>query len=178
MTVSNEFSQSSGQADRYLILMRHAKSDWGNESVSDHDRTLSPRGQRDTPRMASWLQGLGRVPDLILSSSSERTRETVDLLLSTWNLSVEAHYTQSLYLASPDAILSSVIAHGRQAKTAMVVAHNPGMTYLVSSLAGQSMEMPTAAVAIFQTSQLEVDWAEMNSETRWKLIHFMRPKAL
>jgi phosphohistidine phosphatase SixA len=57
----------------------------------------------------------------------------------------------------------------------MVVAHNPGTAYLVSTLADKSMDMPTAAIAIFQYSLS--DWIEVDS-SRAELIAQMRPKAL
>jgi len=49
---------------RYLILMRHAKSDWGDESLSDHDRPLNRRGQRDNSRLATCTDGRQRLIDM------------------------------------------------------------------------------------------------------------------
>ena len=40
---------------RYFTIIRHAKSSWGVQGLSDHDRPLNDRGQRDAPRMARWL---------------------------------------------------------------------------------------------------------------------------
>ena len=34
-----------------LLILRHAKSDWGNSQMSDHDRPLNDRGKYDAPRM-------------------------------------------------------------------------------------------------------------------------------
>jgi len=164
--------------DRYLILMRHAKSDWGNASLSDHHRPLNARGKRDAPRMADWLSETGVVPDVILSSTSERTRETVDLMTSRWGREPKVAFDQSLYLSSPDTILSAISAMGGDAESLMVVAHNPGISYLVSALSGESIDMPTAAIAIFKTSRIDADWAEIVSDPEFQLVHFMRPKAL
>lgn len=161
---------------RFLILMRHAKSDWGDESLSDHDRPLNERGRRDSRRMAQWLEATDMVPDLILSSSSVRTRETVGLMTDQWTIEPIVTYCQSLYLATPEAILSAVRSDACDAGKLMVVAHNPGITHLVSSLSGQIVEMPTAAIAVFQLSM--VDWSELRPGTPMKLVHFMRPKAL
>ena len=58
----------------------------------------------------------------------------------------------------------------------MVVAHNPGMAYLASMLAGKGVDMPTAAIAVFQVTTSE--WCDLDSETPLELTHFMRPKAL
>ena len=41
---------------KYLILVRHAKSDWGNPSLRDFDRPLNERGKKDAPEMAGRLK--------------------------------------------------------------------------------------------------------------------------
>ena len=38
-----------------LLLVRHAKSDWGTPSLGDIDRPLNDRGKRDAPVMAQRL---------------------------------------------------------------------------------------------------------------------------
>ncbi|NNE00195.1 MAG: histidine phosphatase family protein [Pirellulaceae bacterium] len=159
-----------------LILMRHAKSDWSDGSLSDHDRPLNARGRRDTPRMANWLDQNDYRPDRILCSTAERTRETVALLCDTWSAEVDVADTQALYLASPDSILRTILDDGNDAKCLMVVAHNPGMTHLASVLADRSVDMPTAAVASFRVSADH--WYELNSDTEYQLLDFMRPKGL
>jgi phosphohistidine phosphatase len=162
--------------NKTLILMRHAKSDWGDSSLSDHDRPLNQRGQRDAPRMARWLSELDAVPDLILCSSAERTRQTVDLMTSRWDTSPTITYSQSLYLATPESILRTIVGDGCDSQVLMVVAHNPGTAHLVCELAGQSIEMPTAAIAIFSV-QIP-DWSKLRTSSPIELIHWTRPKAL
>ena len=44
-----------------LILLRHAKSDYP-DGVSDHERPLAPRGQRDAPRMGREIARRGLQP--------------------------------------------------------------------------------------------------------------------
>eukprot|EP00985_Skeletonema_marinoi_P013376 scaffold6613_cov158-Skeletonema_marinoi.AAC.3 len=69
-----------------LYLLRHAKSSWVNSSnINDYDRQLSPKG-----RVVAHVVGklLNRqdvdLPDIILASSSVRTRETLDLVMAAW----------------------------------------------------------------------------------------------
>jgi phosphohistidine phosphatase len=61
---------------RRLLIMRHAKSDWGTPGEPDFDRPLAKRGQRDAPRMGEWLRAQGLVPDLVLASPARRAQET------------------------------------------------------------------------------------------------------
>ncbi len=175
-TDKSESSRDPQVADRVLILMRHAKSDWGDESLPDHERPLNRRGKRDAPRMAAWLAGIDMVPDMILSSSSERTRETVTLMTEQWSTEPTTLFSQSLYLATPETIISTIRSDACDAIKLMVVAHNPGITHLVSSLAAEFVEMPTAAIAIFKISAC--DWSTLQTNTPMSLLQSMRPKAL
>ncbi|GAA4444019.1 histidine phosphatase family protein [Novipirellula rosea] len=161
---------------RRLILMRHAKSDWADEGLSDHDRPLNKRGRRDAPQMAAWLREIDCLPDVVLSSSAVRTRETLELMQDSFRSDVIVSYSESLYLASPETICNVIASDSCDASTVMVLAHNPGMAYLVSQLAGQMVDMPTAAIAIFDVSI--TDWSKFRLSSPVKLEHFMRPKAL
>ena len=164
------------QTVRFLILMRHAKSDWNDSSLSDHERPLNRRGREAAPAMADWLATVGMVPKLILSSNSTRTRETVELLMDQWSDTPKVSFKQSLYLSPPETILRAIRNGAAEADKVMVVAHNPGMAHLSSLLAKQPIEMPTAAVAIFELNDLEWKW--IDRDTSMNLVHSMRPKAL
>ncbi len=168
--------EAEASKKKTLILMRHAKSDWGDASISDHDRPLNQRGQRDAPRMARWLSELEMVPDLILCSSAARTGQTVDLMMAEWNTEPVVTHTQSLYLATPETMLQTIVSDGCDAQILMVVAHNPGTSHLVYQLADQSIEMPTAAIAIFEV-QIP-SWSELRTSSPMQLTQWTRPKAL
>lgn len=163
-------------ARRFLIVMRHAKSDWIDLSLSDHDRPLNERGARDAPRMAQWLYSIAMVPDVILSSTSQRTRETVERMEAEWGGDLVVSYSQSLYLATAESMLRTIRSDGGDATRLMVLGHNPGTAHLTSALAGKGLEMPTAAIAIFQLT-LD-DWSQLSQSSPVRLIDYMRPKAL
>ncbi len=63
-----------------LLLLRHAKSDWGEAGLQDFDRPLAPRGQRAAADMAKAISAAGMLPDRILCSPARRTRETLAAL--------------------------------------------------------------------------------------------------
>ena len=59
-----------------LLVMRHAKSDW-SQQADDFDRPLNKRGRGDLPHVARMLGTVeSGLPDLVISSSSQRARET------------------------------------------------------------------------------------------------------
>ena len=45
-----------------LYLVRHAKSDWGDPTLDDHDRPLNDRGLRDAPAMGGRLADAAASP--------------------------------------------------------------------------------------------------------------------
>jgi phosphohistidine phosphatase len=166
----------TSNASRQLILMRHAKSDWADESLSDHDRPLNKRGRRDAPRVGHWLAEEDFLPDRILVSSSERTKETIALMIDAWQVDPETIFDDALYHASLGEILGAIQSNGGDSRRLMVLAHNPGMTSLVSHFAGDFMEMPTAAIGIFETAC--DSWTALHPGTSTRLLDFMRPKQL
>lgn len=134
-----------------LTLMRHAKSSWKNQHQSDHQRPLNKRGNRDAPEMASRLVARNQMPELILSSTAQRTRETTAHLLSVFGEPApQVQFNEKLYLASPTTLLAVLHDLPDDIGHAMIVAHNPGMEDLSSLLSGSySDTMPTAAIRQF-----------------------------
>ncbi|MGV3484628.1 MAG: SixA phosphatase family protein [Planctomycetaceae bacterium] len=164
-----------------LALMRHAKSDWAEAGLPDHERPLNDRGRRDAPKMARWLEHHGAAPDVILASTAKRVSETVQRMLKQWQHSPLVLSSSGLYLASPQTILEyirneAVDAQGRRPQRLLVVGHNPGMEQLVSSLAGAVTTMPTAAVALFECQAIRAD--DESAPHVERLISVARPKEL
>lgn len=161
---------------RTLLLMRHAKSSWDDPSWRDHERPLNERGRRDAPRIGALLAEHGLVPDLILSSTSTRTRETVALLVDALGAEPDTRFVDELYLASPQQLLAAAATAPAHCATVLVVAHNPGLGDLVSHFAGRYERMPTAAVA---RVEVEVDdWAGLDARTPGTVSALWRPKEL
>ena len=150
---------NSGGTMRRLILLRHAKAENEAASGEDADRALTPRGLADAARMGQVLADADLVPDLVLVSSGLRARQTWEAARPAFG-SVSTEILPSLYLASAERITALVQAHGADADTVLVVAHNPGLQDLVLSLlhqgaAGQAIMakvqhgFPTACAAAF-----------------------------
>jgi phosphohistidine phosphatase len=141
-----------------LVLVRHAKSDWGDPNLDDHDRPLNDRGMRDAPRMARVLAETGFRPEVILSSTALRARTTAEAFGAQFGVAV--NLDPELYGAPGRTLLAAAAASS--ASRVMVVAHDPGMTALAENLSGGGIaHMPTCAVATFTWD--EDDWAVVDS---------------
>lgn len=141
-----------------LVLVRHAKSDWGDPSLDDHDRPLNGRGMRDAPRMARALAETDFRPEVILSSTALRARTTAEAFGAEFDVAVDLD--PELYGAPAYTLLAK--AAESSARRVIVVAHDPGMSALAEQLSeGEIGHMPTCAVATFTWN--EDDWDVLDS---------------
>ncbi|RMF44214.1 MAG: histidine phosphatase family protein [Planctomycetota bacterium] len=169
--------RKGNQLVRTLMLMRHAKSSWKEPGMADHDRPLNRRGTKAATFMGWWLKEQGLEPDVILASTARRVQETVHLMRQEgWAADAVVLNERRLYLAYPDTILECVAGLSTEWNTAMAVGHNPGMADLVSTLAGQVIEFPTAAIAVFQSPA--EDWCTAVRSNDWELLHLWKPREL
>lgn len=165
-----------------LLLLRHAKSDWGQPGLDDFDRCLSSRGRRAAPRMGRYLQAQGLQPDLILCSSARRAKETLGLVLTALASEPQISYLKTLYLAPPSRLLTILRRQSPNTGRLLLIGHNPGLQHLALELAGPrrgaavrslAEKFPTAALARFEVG----DWAQLGAAPA-RLVDFVRPRDL
>jgi phosphohistidine phosphatase len=140
-----------------LFLLRHAKSDWADASMADHDRPLAPRGERAALAMGQYMRQRGLCPDLVLCSSARRACDTYELVASRLDGAPDVLGERELYLAGPDALLARLRRVPGAIASVMLVAHNPDLQQLAQTLAGRGEEALLQAVrAGFPTGALAV----------------------
>jgi phosphohistidine phosphatase len=134
-----------------LWLIRHAKSDWNAGARSDFERPLNRRGERDGPRMAAWLAAASDPAIWIWTSDAARARATARFVAEGFGATARVVEERRLYEASPERLLEVIRETPSDVESAAVVAHNPGLTYLVNLLAGDEVtdNLPTFGVARF-----------------------------
>lgn len=158
-----------------LTLVRHAKSSWKDNALSDHDRPLNKRGERDAPIMGQRIAAAGIRPSLILSSTANRALTTARIIAAELSYPMEfLQREKALYLASVDDMLDILIEQDNGFNNIMLVAHNPGMTdfanYLVPGLTGN---LPTAGVV---SVNLDCDEWVLYERPKTELVLFDYPK--
>lgn len=159
-----------------LLLMRHAKSSWSNPRLADHDRPLNPRGKSAAPLMGEWLAQQELIPEVILCSTAERAKQTVEYLLQSLPFEGEVIYSRMLYHAGDEAFSEELSKLGEDIAIAMIVGHNPGVEYAVDNYCGEWHRMPTAAIARidFPISH----WHELDQQDEGELVALWRPGEL
>lgn len=122
---------------KHLTLMRHANAKWKDREVADFERPLNRRGHGEAEAMARRLVEMEIKPDLILTSSAMRTKQTAETVARELGIPARQIRTdESLYLARAKDILKVINATGPRVPHLMVVGHNPGISRLVHELGG------------------------------------------
>ncbi|MGI9237443.1 MAG: SixA phosphatase family protein [Woeseiaceae bacterium] len=150
---------------KVLTLVRHAKSSWSDATLSDRQRPLNKRGERDAPKMGQRIKDHEIRPSLILSSPATRAWTTAKIVANVIGYPREfLQREDNLYLASLSDFFDVLVAQDNGFNSIMVVGHNPGMTDFANYLSpGLTNNLPTAGVV-----SVEID------QDHWKL--FERPK--
>lgn len=133
---------------KIITLVRHAKSDWKVSGLTDRQRPLNKRGERDAPIMGKRIANHGIRPSLIIASPAVRAWTTATLIAREITYPVEFLQREDrLYMASLDDLLACVMAQDNGFNSLMVVAHNPGLTEFANYLSpGITNNLPTAGV--------------------------------
>lgn len=165
----------SNNDERTLYLIRHAKSSHDNPELDDFDRPLAERGLNDGPLMGKRLQKLGVKPDLIVSSPSRRTIQTMELICKEIDYDTSLiRWDQSIYLSSLENMISKIRAVDDQHKTVFFCGHNPSMTETANFLQKDSLienVVTTGIVAI----KFRCSWSEIK-EGSGQFLFFDYPK--
>ncbi|HUB94905.1 MAG TPA: histidine phosphatase family protein [Stellaceae bacterium] len=148
---------------RRLWLLRHAKAA-PSESGEDRGRPLTGKGERSMREIGAWAAERHLAPDLVLCSTSVRTRQSAAILLPYLEGKPELAFEDGLYLADIPALLERLRQVDDACQGVMVVGHNPGLhalaMMLLKSGAGAlarklAAGMPTGTLAGFS---LDVPW--------------------
>ena len=156
-----------------LLVLRHGKSSWADESLADHDRPLKKRGRRGAKSIGNQLREARLIPDLVISSTARRARATARRAMAASGAEIPLQLTRDLYAAGPRSYLEEL---GRRAgdehAAVMVVGHNPGLEELVAVLTGEPTVLKTAYLAVIS---LDVEsWADL-ATARGRLDRVLRP---
>jgi phosphohistidine phosphatase len=169
-------------SQKHLFVLRHAKSSWDDPGLDDHERPLAPRGRRAVEALASYVSARDIRPELVLCSSSRRTRETLDGIA----VGGEHVIDLTLYGAGAEELIDRLRQLPDGMSSAMLVGHNPSAQMLVLRLTNHDgdgnadpnrdavkRKFPTGALA---TLAFDCDWSELAPGCA-RLEDFASPKA-
>jgi phosphohistidine phosphatase len=160
-----------------LVLIRHAKSSWGDLSLPDFDRPLNDRGKEDAPRMAKRLHKKHPGIDTFISSPAKRAKKTAEIFAERYDLKKsDIVPVPELYHAT-DAIFFDIISRAPQKSDSIAIfSHNPAITDFANRLTDTRIDnMPTCSIFAVQADIK--DWTEFEQAPK-RLYFFDFPKAV
>jgi len=144
-----------------LFIFRHGEAATGSP---DFERPLTIKGRSDIKRLGIKLAELA--PELcstkisLLSSPSNRTTETTQLLLSGLNnTNIKVNFIDEGYLADPETWMRNIERISTHTHSCIIVGHNPGVTELVNILCGSFIPMTPGTCVHMEL--LINDWSEL-----------------
>lgn len=161
---------------RFLLMMRHGKSDWSSGSGDDHDRPLAPRGIDAARAMGAFITESGFSPSLVLTSTAVRSLSTAELAREAGGWRCPLTTTDTFYASTPGKVLSTIRELDDKLERVLVIGHEPTWSSLTTGLIGGGrLRFPTAAVAC-----IGFDWPgwRHSAPGRGELAWFMVPRLL
>lgn len=158
-----------------LYLNRHAKSSWDDNSLSDFERPLNKRGERDAPLMGKVLSTLVKKPDIIYSSPANRAITTAKIIADGFGYErSNIIENEKIYDSAISSILRLINSASDKYEIIMIFGHNPTFTMLSNYLSDKPiMNLPTSG---FVKIDFDLEsWSEIEGNTG-RLILFEYPK--
>jgi len=124
-----------------------------------------------------YLTDIGWVPEWVISSDSQRTRETWARMAQHLDGDISVQFTGVLYHGGMGAMQQVLERLSPDVTTAMVLGHNPGLEDAVAWLCGIDERMTTANAALLLSDA--TTWSRaVSAAGGWDLEDVLRPKAL
>jgi phosphohistidine phosphatase len=166
-----------------LMLLRHAKSEKAESGMRDRDRRLNGRGRDDAAQIARYMVQHALLPDRVLVSSAQRTRETWERMAPAFSANQPVGYEDRLYESGTDSILAVIKAADPPAATLLVIGHNPGLydtaRLLLAHRGGEAHQLddglPTAGLIVIDFAG--EDWRKLAARSG-RFERFVSPRLL
>ena len=160
-----------------LVLVRHAKSDWTNESIKDIDRPLGEKGYEDAYLLSKWFKEEMGKPDLIISSPATRALNTAFIFARTFGyMEKEVMIEDSLYESDVKSYLKCISQTNAKVNRLMLFGHNPVITNLSNEINKDLFFDNIPTCGIIKIGFEFNDWKEVLNKQEGKLLINKFPK--
>ena len=158
-----------------LYLNRHAKSSWDNITLSDYERPLNSRGERDAPLMGKVLSKKIKPPEVIYSSPAKRAITTANIIADKLGYDIKRIIQdEKIYDSAISDIMRIINTTSDKYNRIMLFGHNPTFTILSNYLSDKTIDnLPTSG---FVQIDFDLDtWNEIEGNTG-RLVLYEYPK--
>lgn len=162
--------------------MRHAESEAAGR-VRDHDREITSVGAETAQQVARQLAAEGWLPQVVVCSNAQRTRQTLDQMQTVLPelADADAHFLGSLYTTAAldgqtRAHLAAIVASeaGPSHTCCLCLGHNKGWEEAATIFAGETVRLGNSHAALLEGRG--DSWEEALQEgARWRLVRVLEP---
>ncbi|SEM64117.1 phosphohistidine phosphatase [Chryseobacterium taichungense] len=152
-----------------LILVRHAKSDWPEET-EDFDRPLADKGLEEAMQMSRFMKNNNVAIDYFVSSPAVRALNTCKIFNQSYDINMVTN--EKLYNPSESNFESVIYDLDDNVNSVAFFSHNNGISNFANSISEDIFHFPTCGVAGF-----EIDcnsWSEFDGAKK-RLLFFYDP---
>jgi len=151
-----------------LLLLRHAKTSWDDPTVSDSLRSLSATGKFNVYQMSKFLKNTKLLPDLIISSSAKRAKDTSTLLAESTGYKDTIFVSELLYETTVVDYIKVISEVSNNINMVLLVGHNPILENLIELITNELIIMETCSLVHIILPITK--WREIKTNPKCKLI--------
>ena len=162
-----------------LMILRHAKAVPWHPDVEDFPRALSEVGKDHAAKVAHWICENGQLPEDILCSPAQRTRETLASILALRpELETCTSFVPQIYGASTRTLTTLLDRAFAERDRLLIVGHNPGFEQLAFDIIapGERQKFTRLPTGTLLVVDFESGWPEGAGQGR--LSHIVWGKKL
>ncbi|CAK8720841.1 phosphohistidine phosphatase [Candidatus Electrothrix aarhusensis] len=160
-----------------IHLIRHAKSSWKDDSLTDIARPLNKRGKKTCRFMAQYITDAGCCFDHIFCSPAARAQSTIERISKSLNLDLQWQTAEQLYTFDSEFLFDWCRELDESITEPLIIGHNPALTDFCNEVSNSTVKnIPTCGYAQLSLSK-DCSWQEL-AEGAAKLAVFLRPKKM
>ena len=131
-----------------ILLFRHGQAGWGQAPFGiDHEKPLTPNGITEAEKMGKHLFEINTIPDLIISSTARRAKNTIQTAVKSGQWNAIINYEAKIYGGKPNFLLDLINEQNDKYNLICLVGHEPNFSSFVSLATGEYKIFSTASVA-------------------------------
>ncbi len=159
-----------------LYLLRHTKSAWDDDQLSDAERPITKRGKRDCQLIATELQRREHSFQYIHCSTARRAQETLKRFQADTAIFDNASISldDALYTFEAPKLLAWIKELPRTQNHALIIGHNPALADLANYL--YDGKIGHVSTCTFMELEINIEYWDQLSADSAKLIEIIRPK--
>ncbi len=147
-----------------LHIVRHAKSSWDYDNISDIDRPLKLKGIKNAYEMARRIKIRNALPEFIITSPANRAIHTAIIFARVFELPLsKIIIDENLYATGEDSIMDIIKKTDNSVKSLMIFGHNPELTYFANIFVKDTIDNISTAGTVSLVFDIE-NWKDISKK--------------